>query len=428
MHVAFLSVDDLMLLFGLFFSCILVSDDDLQSRIDSIALFDKDGDGIASVDDCDDDDPTVPILWFRDQDGDGFGLEADSLLECVQPDGYVDNSLDCDDTLVEKNALDEDGDGDTTCDGDCDDNNAQLNERDEDGDRNTSCSGDCDDRDSILNQNDEDGDGQSTCAGDCDDFDPFKNNFDEDGDGFSTCQGDCDDFDVQLELFDIDGDGYTTCDGDCNDENPYIHPDKLEISYDSIDQNCDGLDESVTEPVWAFSWVQNTTEAISLMNDSNKRFFSWGKGEQGYFIVYRTDNPTEESWTIAPVGNLADGVRQLAPHVKQVRVSHSLSGNFVAYTEDDLQGSSWVLISHSEPQTYIYEVNEKNGVDDFLSFVGSNGQQWHTYVYDEFSYENRYWQYGEFNQIEEVMNYLNEYRYCDVRLSVVDNFIMAFFR
>lgn len=40
---------------------------------------------------------------------------------------------------------------------------------------------------------------------------------------------------------DIDKDGYNV-DEDCNDNDPTIHPNAIEISYDHIDQNCDGYD------------------------------------------------------------------------------------------------------------------------------------------------------------------------------------------
>ena len=391
-------------------------------------LFDQDGDGYDAEVDCDDNDAAVPAIWYRDQDGDGFGLEADSVLDCSQPEGYVDNSVDCDDTSIEMNANDEDGDGNSTCDGDCDDNNFDLNANDEDGDGDSTCDGDCDDSDANQNLSDEDQDGESSCAGDCDDLDPLKNNIDLDGDTFSSCQGDCDDTDYDRNLLDNDADGFSTCDDDCRDNDPYIHPGMLEISYDGIDQDCDGLDESATTPSWEYAWVENASEAISIMNDPNLHFFSWGVGFQGYFVLYRTDNPIDETWTIAPVVNLSNGVEQLAPHVQKVRVNHSFDGDFVAYTEDDTQVSSWVLISHSASSSFYQDINEKDGVDDFLIFYGSNGQRWNTYVYDQYSYDNRFWDNNEFPDMEETVRYLNDLKYCDARISFVDNSVRAFFR
>lgn len=57
--------------------------------------------------------------FYRDADGDGFGDENDSVVECEAPEGYVDNKEDCDDTSAEIGAYsyfyrdaDEDGFGD----------------------------------------------------------------------------------------------------------------------------------------------------------------------------------------------------------------------------------------------------------------------------------------------------------------------------
>ena len=65
---------------------------------------DNDCDGVITEDECAD-----ATLYFRDADGDGFGDLFDSLRRCTRPDGYVDNSLDCDDTRFLY--ADTDGDG-----------------------------------------------------------------------------------------------------------------------------------------------------------------------------------------------------------------------------------------------------------------------------------------------------------------------------
>jgi gliding motility-associated-like protein len=43
-------------------------------------------------------DEGVLLTYYGDADGDGFGNINDSLWSCAQPDGYIDNTLDCDDS------------------------------------------------------------------------------------------------------------------------------------------------------------------------------------------------------------------------------------------------------------------------------------------------------------------------------------------
>jgi hypothetical protein len=57
-----------------------------------------------------------PLTWYLDGDGDTFGDPSVELQACEQPDGYVDNDLDCDDADAAKSPdtlwyLDMDGDG-----------------------------------------------------------------------------------------------------------------------------------------------------------------------------------------------------------------------------------------------------------------------------------------------------------------------------
>lgn len=72
---------------------------------------------VTNSDDCDDTDPSITLgdTWFADTDGDGFGDPDDSQTSCDQPAGYVSNPNDCDDadaTIGEAATWYEDADGD----------------------------------------------------------------------------------------------------------------------------------------------------------------------------------------------------------------------------------------------------------------------------------------------------------------------------
>jgi len=41
--------------------------------------------------------------------------------------------------------------------------------------------------------------------------------------------------------FDLDGDGFTSCNGDCDDSSAAVSPSALELCYDAIDNDCDGI-------------------------------------------------------------------------------------------------------------------------------------------------------------------------------------------
>ena len=73
--------------------------------------------------DCDDDDATITTedvaTYYRDADGDGYGIAEDAITACREASGYVSVSGDCDDddALISPDA-------EEICDGadnDCDD-------------------------------------------------------------------------------------------------------------------------------------------------------------------------------------------------------------------------------------------------------------------------------------------------------------------
>ena len=120
----------------------------------AVGARDTDGDGfIDCINDCDDSDPYTfpgagfneadPTACMTDVDGDGFGEAAPSV--------DVTAGTDCDDSDMEKNNLDVDQDGMTSCGGDCDDGDAEVGFEDLDGDGFSGCLDDCFDSDMDLN-------------------------------------------------------------------------------------------------------------------------------------------------------------------------------------------------------------------------------------------------------------------------------------
>nr|WP_293301476.1 hypothetical protein [Allomuricauda sp.] len=69
---------------------------------------------------CSDDDGCTETTWYADTDNDGLGNPASSTSACEQPDGYVSNSDDEDDTVAycETSTWYEDADGDGLGNGD----------------------------------------------------------------------------------------------------------------------------------------------------------------------------------------------------------------------------------------------------------------------------------------------------------------------
>jgi hypothetical protein len=194
--------------------------DELWLSLTTSHEFDADGDGWFACLDCDDEDDAV----------------APSATELCNG---VDD--DCDGLLSEAE-LDDDGDGQTGCDGDCDSDDATIWSGAPE-----LCDGldnDCDGF-PTLEEVDLDGDGEAQCDGDCAPFDStISSLISEFCDGFDS---DCDGV-IPPEEIDNDGDGRTECedpDGDCDDTNGATFPTAVEIC-DGADNNCDGalpLDE-----------------------------------------------------------------------------------------------------------------------------------------------------------------------------------------
>lgn len=189
---------------------------------------------------------TAASTWYQDSDGDGFGNTSVSILDCVQPGGYVSVA------------------------GDCNDNNANIN---------PGATEFCNGIDDNCNNQIDEGVSSSTYYQDAD-SDGFGNpavfiNTCSLIPGYVTNNLDCDDTNPSVNpntiwYLDADTDGYyagspvTQCaspgigyvnsvtgPGDCNDANAAVNPGAIEVC-NGIDDNCNNLlDEGVAVTYYA---------------------------------------------------------------------------------------------------------------------------------------------------------------------------------
>ena len=152
----------------------------------------------------DEDSAADAQTWYLDNDEDEYGDPAETALSCTQPTGFVENPLDCDDTLVSVSP-----DADEICDG-----------------RDNDCDGQTDEEDAID-----------------------KNIWyaDADGDGFGSIVYTTDSCDQPS--------GYVSDDQDCDDLVASSNPDADEIC-DGDDNDCDGqTDEDTLD---GSTWYQDS--------------------------------------------------------------------------------------------------------------------------------------------------------------------------
>ncbi len=157
-------------------------------------------------DDCDGErDEDAGLVWHRDADGDGWGVEELTVTTCIAPSGYVDETGDCNDADDHVNPEASEICGDHV-DNDCDD---------------------------LVDVEDTE-------------VEIVTWYLDADFDGFGTDKTTVEDCAAPF--------GYTRTGGDCNDSVQAINPDAVE-ECDGADNDCDKLtdeDDAVDETTWYF--------------------------------------------------------------------------------------------------------------------------------------------------------------------------------
>jgi len=224
---------------------------------DDTAITDADADGFADTEDCNDADASVypgnaescngvddncngliddnatdTTTYFLDRDADGYGDTANPTSSCDQPQGYVSDSSDCDDSddsiFPSAPEIDCTDAIDYNCDG-------SSGFQDVDGDGYAACQ-DCDDTLAGVNADaietcdavDNDCDGAVDEAGALGSSNWYA---DDDGDGFGDA------FDMVTDC--VAPTGYLSDNRDCNDTEAAAYPGGTEVC-DSIDNDCDG--------------------------------------------------------------------------------------------------------------------------------------------------------------------------------------------
>jgi hypothetical protein len=265
-----------------------------------LETLDSDNDGVVAAEDCDDRNPNAypgadelcdeidndcdgfidedgavgAVTWFADSDSDEFGDPLVSKTSCVQPEGYISDNRDCDDTneYTYPDAPEYCDGVDNDCDGVTDEDSSLdaalfYRDVDEDGygnpfisdrrcfDGDGYVSNDLDCNDSVFEINPSAIEACDGIDNDCDllvddddtgvaDQDSWY--LDEDGDGFGTGV-------AELSCLSLEPDRILQ-DGDCDDTIALINPLATEWCGDGFDNDCDGLvdldDPDAGEVMW----------------------------------------------------------------------------------------------------------------------------------------------------------------------------------
>ena len=247
-----------MIWFSLFVGC-TTTPKISQGDTDVTIVYDQDGDGYTTEEDCDDNNPLIfpdsveqcngvddncdgevdeNVLgtFYLDEDIDGFGTVDSPIEACEAPEGYATVGTDCDDldTEIFPGAVE-------VCDG----------------------------KDNNCDEEIDNGVGSTVYP-------------DADGDGYG-------DADQVRTLCDVE-DGYVEQAGDCDDNNPQVHIAASEIC-DDLDNNCngeidedtgfvlypdndsDGFGDQYSEPISSCSMLEGYSEDNTDCNDTDTEIY-----------------------------------------------------------------------------------------------------------------------------------------------------------
>lgn len=183
----------------------------------------------------DDDASCVEQTWYQDADADGFGNLAVTQNACTQPNGYVSDNTDCDDsnsalfpTSISMDGIDNDGNGLIDECGECP-SEILGNNMDDD------CDGVVDEECDVDSDC---GAGEACFDGACQTVTTYYADNDNDGYGDNT---------NLTQAGNTAPNGYVLDNTDCDDTDPNINPGAQDV-YDGIDNDCDGdVDECTAD-------------------------------------------------------------------------------------------------------------------------------------------------------------------------------------
>ncbi|WP_298135998.1 MopE-related protein, partial [Flavobacterium sp.] len=256
--------------------------------------------------DCNDNNPTLnqTLVFYRDADGDGFGDLDNYFASCTQPLGYVLDNSDCNDNQIQYADADNDGFGSTTqvaCgvtnNTDCNDNNATQNVlitfyQDLDGDTfgnpNVSTQSCSQPVGYVLNNTDcNDNNASSTAL--------ISYYQDLDGDGFGNPLVVIQNCSQPI--------GYVASNTDCDDTRASVHPGAVDICYDGLDNDCNGIIDNNCTPI--VSSVPTASCGSTISGLSTSVYATIVSGAQGYrFKITNTATGIVQIFD-RPVNNLA---------------------------------------------------------------------------------------------------------------------------